>query len=146
MLHDIVRHTYDLEQELEKVNTEYAIEHDKWLEEHSDLINRKTELEVELKSSKDEIKAETLRIYWETGNKKPHPAASIALYKVFKIDDREALAWCEVRAPFLIMKSVDRKMYERILADRDYEDMPGEIEKEPRVRMASNLGKALQDA
>jgi len=145
MLDNLIRQVYEQEQALVEAKAAYDERYLQWLEENAEVIERKAFLEQAVKMGREEIKAETLRIYTETGNKKPHPATTIAIHKIFVIDEDKAVEWADAHAPVLLMKKLNTKLYEKVLQDGDFKDMPGEITEEARVRLASDFGKLLED-
>ena len=54
----------------------------------------------------DQVRAEAMAAYQETGNKQPWPGVQVKMYTEIKFDEAEAWHWCRVHADYLLMLDV----------------------------------------
>ena len=57
------------------------------------------------------LRGEAVRLYEETGNKRPAPGVGIRVYRHLRYDMQEAANWCWRNAPALLM--LDTKAFEK---------------------------------
>ena len=83
----------------------------------------------------DQVRAEALAAFQETGNKQPWPGVQIKMYSKIEFSEEEARAWCFDYAGSLL--KLDTRAFQR--AAPALPDAPITITKEPRATIASDL-------
>lgn len=116
---------------------------------HADLIAEVSTLSDAQKVAEGTCRDLGLVAYFTTQNKKPVAGVEIKLWDVATFDPLEALQWCRVNMPALLM--LNAKTYEKVLRERANSknlrdalpDMPGSVTEEPKTSLATDLSDYL---
>lgn len=111
-----------------------------WEAENAELIAEVEARENGLKELDQSIRNEAVKLYAQNGNKKPHAAVGIRVYKRTEYNPDAALAWAREHRQDMI--ALDSKLYDKVLkSDARDPGMPGEVVEEPRATIAKDLSE-----
>lgn len=116
---------------------------------HAELISKVDELNTVKKTHEETCRNLGLVEYHATGEKKPIDGVEVKLWDVTLFDPIEALQWCRVNMPALLM--LNDKAYDKVLRERANSknlrdalpDMPGQVAEEPKTSLARDLSQYL---
>lgn len=109
----------------------------------SDLMSRYSALyrelgqaNIELKVAEEKLRAATLEVYQETGNKKPAPSVGIRIVKEMLFDEDEAVQWA-IRANAMRCLSLQKANFKKVAEGLELDFV--EILEVPQATIAKEL-------
>jgi len=102
------------------------------------------ELRWKLEMFESEIRKEALKLFTETGEKKPHEAVEIKERTNLVIDEVKAFEYAKYNLPDAL--TVNRKIFDKVMKALPEESLPDgvKIEKVPSAYISTDLSKFLE--
>lgn len=111
----------------------------KFAEDTADLAGRLATARASLNEDEDALRAEGLRVFAQTRDKKPLAGVGIRVGVSFVYDEIEALAWAESHAPILVEKTLNVQGFKSFLAPLPNKPAFVKVVETPTATVASKL-------